>query len=361
MGEITKMESQVRIPEQSLLAMGTGLIALDIVEGKSVAYRSAGGSCGNVMAMLAWLGWEVRPFGRIGKDVYGDCIIQEFESLNIKSEYLIRDKLVATPVIIQHLIETAEGEPSHRFSLTCPSCGIWLPRFRAGTILQAASILMSDIKPNVFYFDRVTPASVRLAQWARDKGAIVLFEPSSVGKDKLFRKAVDLCNVLKYSYDQLGHIEGLQNSLSPNLIIETHGKKGLCLRWLGNWSKLPSFPTSVFTDASGSGDWCSAGFLHFIGMHGQQNFLSLKKDEVTCAIEFGQALATLNCQFDGARGMMNFMSIKSVYSVIDSIIKKNKEFGVYVDKRFEPKPPIFLCNRCGYSHAKGGKQLTMAA
>lgn len=361
MGTITSIDQHMRIKDHPALALGTGLIALDIVVSESIVFRSAGGSCGNVMTMLAWLGWDAGPVGRIGEDSCGDYIIEEYEFRNVNTKYLIRDKLIETPVIIQKFSESSNGKRTHCFYLTCPVCKSWLPRYRSITIAQSASILCSNLKPNLFYFDRVTPASIRLVEWARDSGAIVLFEPSSVGKDKQFQQAVDLCHVLKYSKDQIGYPQILQNSASPGLIIETLGEHGLRMKWRGEWTKLPSFPTREFKDASGSGDWCSAGFLHFVGSYCDQDFSSLKHTDIQLAIKFGQALATINCQFEGARGMMNNMSFENVDKAIESVLNNDNDVKVSVDKHFVNMSPAFRCKNCGHAYSKGAKELTVAA
>lgn len=80
--------------------MGAGFIALDIVEGRTSTFTSTGGSCGNVMAILAWLGWNAAPIGRIGEDEAGDRILVEYEKLQVDTSYIIRDKLVATPILV---------------------------------------------------------------------------------------------------------------------------------------------------------------------------------------------------------------------------------------------------------------------
>lgn len=86
MGAIANIGQQMRIKDHSALAIGTGLIALDIVESDSFVFRSAGGSCGNVMTMLAWLGWDALPVGRIGGDVCGTIQLAR----SISFEMLIR-------------------------------------------------------------------------------------------------------------------------------------------------------------------------------------------------------------------------------------------------------------------------------
>lgn len=343
---MTRIDLQIKKYRNPSHAMGTGFIALDIVEGKGSTFGAAGGSCGNVMAMLAWLGWTASPTGRIGTDSAADFILSEYVALGVDCSRIVRDESVATPIVIQRSRETADGERTHRFSLSCPDCGGWLPRFRPMTIGQAAPTLESDLAPKVFYFDRVTPASLRLAKWAKDGGALVLFEPSSVGDEKPFQKAIDICHVLKYSHDRLGHIPDLAAAQSPELIVETLGAQGLRMRWRGSWSVMPAFNTDVFEDAAGSGDWCSAGLLHSVGAEGAEGFHKSERTDLERALKFGQALATLNCRFEGARGLMSFMDHQSVNKAFRALLETSAFSNLDHVERPQRSLPEDLCSLC---------------
>lgn len=343
---MTRIDLQIRKHRKSNPVIGTGFIALDIVEGKSDNFSTAGGSCGNVMAMLAWLGWTASPVGRIGRDSAGNYILNEYKKLGVDTRHIIRDKQIATPIVIQRFAETADGERTHRFSLSCPDCGGWLPRFRPMTINQATPILNSDFAPRIFYFDRVAPASLRLANWAKEAGALVLFEPSSVGDEKSFSQAVDLCHVMKYSHDRLGHVPDLAAAKSPRLIVETLGEEGLHMRWRGRWSTLPAFQESGFEDAAGSGDWCSAGLLHLVGGRGAEGFANLKKADLDRALKFGQALATLNCRFEGARGLMTHMNQQAANKALRSLAEKGTPVEFELDSTAVKRIPKNLCGLC---------------
>lgn len=346
MGAMVRIDLQIKTYKRSYLAMGTGFIALDIIEGKTGTFSAAGGSCGNVMEILAWLGWSSLPSGRIGKDAAGDYISEEYKQLGLNTEYLIRDEQVSTPIVVQRYTKTANGEKTHRFSLFCPDCGGWLPRFRPMTINQAAIMLDSNVAPRIFYFDRVTPSSLRLAKWAKDSGALVFFEPSSIGDEAAFFQAADICHVLKYSHDCLGHVPDLVTVKSPQLVVETKGGDGLSMRWRGRWSSLPAFRAPIFEDAAGSGDWCSAGFLHCVGVYGADGFANLKKADINYALKFGQALATLNCRFEGARGLMTYLDHRGANRALRSLVEKREPVELKYNLKSQYNVPVDFCNLC---------------
>ena len=346
MGAMTRIDLQIRKLTSGKSAIGAGFVALDIVEGRKKTFASTGGSCGNVMAILGWLGWNAQPTSRLGADPASEYIIEEYNEIGVDTSHLILDETVSTPIVIQKFTETAEGGRSHRFSLSCPDCGGWLPRFRTMTLKQAEQFMLDDSRPQIYYFDRVTPSTLKLARWARDLQALVVFEPSSLGDEKHFLQALELCDVLKYSNDRLGHIPDLAASNAPKLIIETLGDEGLKMRWRGRWSVLPAFDAPVFEDAAGSGDWCTAGLLHLIGGDGAEGLSKMKKPALDRALKFGQALATLNCGFEGARGLMNHMDQRTANRALRSLIERGEPLHIDDHLANVREMPEQLCDLC---------------
>ena len=309
----------IRKARKLLTCLGSGYVALDFVKGRYGDFSAVGGSCGNVMAILAWFGWNSIPTARIGNDEIGSAVLSEFAEIGVDNRYLISDVTVETPVVIQKFIEHLDGNRSHRFLLTCPDCGTWLPRFRAMTLLQANDVVKDIPIPNVFYFDRVAPSILKLARWAHDKGTLIVFEPSSIGDERTFQRAVELSHILKYSHDRLGYIPDLAAAKTPKIVIETLGSEGLRVRWRSRWSTLPSFKVLDFVDAAGSGDWCTAGLIHRLGQTGAKMLTGLRKAELDDALRFGQGLAAVNCAFEGARGTMMCLSLKQLNRALSNL------------------------------------------
>lgn len=289
--------------------LASGFIAMDIVEGEFETFSAAGGSCGNVMALLSFLGWTAQPVARLGADHAGSFIRAQFERLGVDASHVSNLSGVKTPIVIQRFVEGMDGERAHQFSLTCPDCGAWLPRYRPTTLKHASEVIAKDGFPDTFFFDRISPCALKLSCWARERGALVVFEPSSIGDERQFQKAVETAHILKYSHDRLGHLPDLAKVNGPKIVIETHGAEGLRVRWRSRWSRLPAFQASRFVDAAGSGDWCTAGVIHAIGQGGSKVLETMKKGRLDYALRLGQALASINCGFEGARGAMSKLDV----------------------------------------------------
>lgn len=291
---------------------GAGFVAMDVVDVEGDAFVAVGGSCGNVMAILAWLGWTTKPVARLGADATGGFIREELRGLGVDVSYLTEEKRVRSPIVLQRFVMARDGTRTHRFSLTCPECGRWLPRHRPITLAQARPLICGDEVPDVFYFDRVSPASLQLAETARNRDALVVFEPLSVEDESKFQRAVDTCHVLKYSHERLGYLPDLSFAVSPALIVETCGKTGLRYRWGSRWSQLDAFTLEDIVDAAGSGDWCTAMLIHHLGRAGAEFFVNSPKEAVEAALRDGQAAAAINCGFRGARGAMQVLALSEL-------------------------------------------------
>ena len=113
--------------------VGTGLVASDWLLIGSDRVRPneiyAGGSCGNVLAILAYLGWESYPVARLGRDRQAEHVVSDFKRWNVRTDFVFREEKGVTPVIIIRLREV-NGKKTSRFEWRHPSSGEWLPRYR---------------------------------------------------------------------------------------------------------------------------------------------------------------------------------------------------------------------------------------
>lgn len=345
---MTRIDLVLKPATTSPACVGVGFLAADIVQGSAEEFVVAGGSCGNVMAILAWLGWRSVPVARLGHDWAAKIIRKDLGGLGVSCEHVSSEKTVQTPIVIQRFVEESDGRRTHRFSLTCPECGGWLPRYRPFTLSQADTLIANSKAPQTLYLDRVSPAALRIATWAHQKGSLIVFEPSSIGDERQFQKAVDLCHVLKYSHDRLGHLRDLGGAKSPKIIIETLAEDGLRVRWRGQWSEIPAFQAPRFRDGAGSGDWCSAGLMHIIGIHGSAVFDTLKKPRLLSALRFGQALAAINCGYEGARGAMFALSREQMAKALTALTSRKPESVTLDDESggYDNVVPKKICATC---------------
>lgn len=309
-----------------------GSIMLDIAVRESVTGQEAfgawaGGQCGNVAAILSFLGWISYPVTHMGLDSAGDALLKDFERWGVNTSLLFRGPETDTPMIVQKFVEQMHDgfqpddlcsrstpQSGHRFSLSCPWCGSRLPRPRPDLAICVEAVVSRVASPDVFFFDEVSDASIALAQIYARTGSLIYFEPSEANESESFKRAACIAHIIKFAADRIPVVTGVIEQCAAPLLIQTRGKAGLafCYRpHSSDWHELPAYEATV-CDTVGSGDWLSAGIIHYLGWPGKNTFSNHSLETVVRGLNFGQALAAINCEYDGARGAMYASSIDHI-------------------------------------------------
>jgi len=333
------------------VCLGTGLIALDVVIDLSDGGKAsvwAGGSCGNVLTILAFLGWSSYPIANHKDDSTSKTILDDLARWGVKSEFMFRSKKGVTPIVIEKLYHD-ENQSTHKFHFKCPVCGAQLPRNRPISYGLVSKIESDLPSAKVFYFDRVSKAAVNIAKQQKKNGALVIFEPSILSREQLFRESLEVAHVVKYSTSQID-ISHFKANIP--LEIQTLGAKGLKFRSSSTsnkeWQGLPAFSLSGLVDSTGAGDWCTAGIVHSIGQKGADGFIAASAEELKDALLFGEALAALKCMYKGARGIMYNLSREELLSftcyLLDGRNPATLRFPLSLE--MEPKNLKHICSAC---------------
>lgn len=288
------------------ICVGAGLISLDILikdEGIRPVSYYVGGTCGNIMMILSYMGWSTYPIARLDNSKYTDRLLADMHKHNVNTEYISTDN-GSTPVIIQRNIIDKDGHPTHKFECR-GSNGRFYLNFSSLTKKQAQDILSEiDIVPNVFFFDRVSPAIIDMAKEFKVKGALIYFEPSCKISEKHFDECVELADIIKFA-DQRISDTSYFDSISNTIIIQTLGDKGLKFRYNSQWIDLPPIRNNNVIDTVGAGDWTSAALIYQLGGYSRQLILqSANSKEMKVLLKKAQKIGSMSCSYDGARGMM---------------------------------------------------------
>jgi fructokinase len=330
------MNNRLWIKKRSsnIVCVGMGLVALDVVINDNPGQKpqiSAGGSCANVLTILSFLGWRAYPIARLKKDKAAQLILDDLKRWKVKNKFIQRDKAGSTPVIVERITKSKNGTPRHRFEWNCPKCGSWFQSYKPFLSREVEGVVGKLPNPKMFFFDRVSRSTLELAKECKNRGALIVFEPSGVKDKNLFRDCLRVAHILKYSHEKLGNAkELLQHSIVP-LEIETLGSAGLRYK-LRNGNKgirvketLKAFEVESLADSAGAGDWCTAGIVHALGRGGARSFEKSTVADIEDALVFGQSLAALNCQFEGARGGMYNLTKARFESMLKEIRQGSKQ------------------------------------
>lgn len=338
---------------------GTGLVALDLVvsrhrEGRTQQY--AGGTCGNVLTILSFFGWDAYPISRLNGDFTSRWVREDLERWGVHTDYMSLEPTGPAPVIIEWINEDKQGRRSHRYSFVCPTCGSRKPAHKPVLASAAKQLVPKIHEPDVFFFDRVSRASVLLARHSRENGAVIFFEPSGVGEPKLFREALSLAHILKYSSDRMGDVMPGYPRKRVLLEIETKGAAGLRFRSrlssykTTGWEHLDALPVPKLKDAAGAGDWLTAMLLDRIARPRSAGFEQTTKKTLLDALRIGQAAAAWNCGFEAPRGGMYCCSDAASFAAEVQTISSGKRPTVVaandVTPREKDSPLNVACLKC---------------
>jgi sugar/nucleoside kinase (ribokinase family) len=333
---------------------GAGLIALDLVvsaDPQSPVRAWAGGTCGNVLSILAYLGWTSFPVARMNGDPASERVRSDMSRWGVRLDYAECEPRAHTPIIIQQIRRGRDGRPRHRFSWSCPRCGQWLPGFKPVTLRAVETVRPALANASAFFLDRLSRATLDLAALAASRGAVVVFEPSGQASEKLMAEAISLAHIVKYAAERLSGVRGVMSKDSATLLeVQTLGEQGLKFRHrLGGakpkWTHLPAIAAPRLVDTCGSGDWCTAGLMTGLAGDGLAGLQAADLDQVTEALRYGQALAAWNCGFEGARGGMYGVNAAGFQRQVESLL--DGDWDEYHHATPEPEPEaIVACPAC---------------
>lgn len=302
------------------ICIGAGLVCLDILinndNRRPISYY-VGGTCGNVMMILSYMGWTSYPIARLDDTKYTIRLIEDLKRNNLKVDYISTND-GTTPVIIQKNIVDKNGVPTHKFEIK-NNKGRFFLNFSSLTIKQADIIIDSiSFVPAVFFFDRISPAIIKLANYFKDKGSIIYFEPSCKITERNFFKCIDLSDVVKFANQRIKDI-GFASDYDNKLFIQTLGSDGLIFKFKDyDWTKIPSVKNLSIVDTSGAGDWTTSILIDQIFSNTIDSIDNLTLEFIERSLLLSQKYAALSCSYEGARGMMS-VKLEEIKRIINSL------------------------------------------
>lgn len=287
------------------IAVGAGLISLDVLiwDGQRVPISYyVGGTCGNVMMILAHMGWESYPIARLDGTKDGVRVLDDMKRHQVHTDF-VSTQDGKTPVIVQRNFINKDGIPTHKFE-SRNNMGRFYLDFKSLTLKQANDVIERiDFVPKVFFFDRVSPAILKLSLHFKKNGSVIFFEPSSRGGNvSLFNKCVEVADIVKFSEQRIKDIEQFEG-YKDKLFIQTLGARGLNYRLSEGWKHLEPIENDKIVDTAGAGDWTAAAFINelFNSRKGLRGFTEPYIEE---ALNEAQKVGAESCSYEGARGMM---------------------------------------------------------
>ena len=284
--------------------IGIGLVSLDMLmrgDDETRVSCRVGGTCGNVMMILSHLGWDTYPIARLDGSQYSATMLRNMEQFGVHTDFVSTGNDGKTPIIVQHNIIDKDGHPTHKFTFRDGRGGFYLA-YSAVTIRQAQAIAEElSFVPDVFFFDRVSPATALLARTLRERGSLVVFEPSVKKLDAKFFQCVEQSHIVKFAAQRIPDAD-FADRFPDKLFIQTLGAEGLRYNLRGaGWKSLPPVVNPNVVDTSGAGDWTTSAFLDALP---SLSFAALDDAAIRASLTAAQQTGSLSCSHEGARGMM---------------------------------------------------------
>ena len=294
---------------KKLTCLGVGTFPLDNLQkknGKDVKtiYQHVGGTCGNVMSILAWMGWHTLPAARLDDSEAGLLIKADLESYGCDTRLVSNTPDGGTTILdIIHKIGR-DGKPKTAYMPHSPRGGRFV-NHRFWTLKQAQTLFDSlEEMPDVFFFDRCAPGNILLAQLFHERGVLVYYEPDEP-VDRNFLRAVAASNIVKFSDEKHPDVS-FTEGFTDKLFIQTMNEKGLRFKLRAEgWITIPPEHNPHAVDGEGAGDWTTSAFINEMGHHHRLTFDRIHQPNVTHYLEEAQRLASMSVSYIGAKGLIH--------------------------------------------------------
>ena len=184
-----------------------GYLPLDIVSHRGEFWHSAGGTAGNVAAVLGFLGWDAAVIADLGDDAAGRFVRRDLQKANVSVGYLRLCADRSTPRIVHEI-----NSSGHRYLFRCSNCARTFPSSRPLRLSRAQELARVIPTPRVFFFDRINAGTVLLAEHFKSSGSVVVLEPSRQARLDLMKRAVLAADVVKHADDRKTGVEQFEPS-----------------------------------------------------------------------------------------------------------------------------------------------------
>lgn len=297
--------------------VGTGLLALDLIvqhgpDGERLS-ASGGGTCGNVLAILARLGWEATWLGAMAPSAAGRMVLDEMQRGGVQT-YTSPD-VVPPPIFAHHIRLSLDGHATHWFSDACPVCARPLPRYARPSDTWMRSQTHHVCAADVFFVDRLSAGVLDLAQLAHERGALVVYEPSSASDTPWMADMIAIADVVKFSSDRASALSGRTPPNERVLWVETRGREGLhwSLGRVGARHEVtPAVRNPRAIDACGAGDWFTSALLFGLARTHKRP-VDLSFAQLAALMHQASGIAAWSCGFLGARGGLYDAPVRAIF------------------------------------------------
>lgn len=273
---------------------------------ETIEVESVGNTCGNVSAILPYLGVKSFPVAHFDLSEQGKYLKEDLERYGADTRFVQNTIKGGTPMLrCTHKRDKATGEHVVAYHGYSPDSRFAKRKFIRERDEAPALLESLDFVPDVYFFDAAEAGVRCLAKELRKKGTLVYFEPENCKDVKKFLKAVEVSDIVKFSHENildLSFTEQYQNKL----FIRTMGAEGLEFNLCGKgWEKVAPVPNANVVDWEGAGDWTSSQFIACLCDKELLSIDALNINNVRACLEQACATASRSVSYLSSKGMID--------------------------------------------------------
>lgn len=276
---------------------------------ETVIVESVGNTCGNVAAILPYLGVQSFPVAHFDLSEQGLQIKEDLQRYGADVRFVQNSAGGGTTLLrCTHKRDKMTGEHTVSFRATSP--GSRFPRRRFLRVRDEAPAFMEklDFVPDVFFFDAPEAGLRYLAGELRNKGTLVYFEPESDADKAKFLKAVEVSDIVKFSHEKVSDLDFVAQN-SDKLFIRTMGAEGLEFNLCGQgWVKVATVPNENVVDWEGAGDWTTSQFIACLCEKEMLSVAQMTAETVRSCLEVACRTASRSVSYMGSKGMIGSLN-----------------------------------------------------
>ena len=273
---------------------------------ETIIAESVGNTCGNVAAILPYLGVQTFPIVHLDQSEQGYLIKNDLQRYGADVRFVQNSANGGTTLLrCTHKRDKMTGEHTTSFRATSP--GSRFPRRRFMRVRDEAPAFMEnlDFVPDIFFFDAAEAGLRYLASELRKKGTLVYFEPESDADKAKFLKAVEVSDIVKFSHEKVGNLDFVAQN-SDKLFIRTMGAEGLEFNLCGQgWVKIDPVPNDNVVDWEGAGDWTTSQFIACLCEKDMLSVAQMTVESVRRCLEVACSTASRSVSYMGSKGMIS--------------------------------------------------------
>ena len=276
---------------------------------ETIVAECVGNTCGNVAAILPYLGVQSFPVAHFDKSEQGLQIKEDLQRYGADVRFVQNSANGGTTLLrCTHKRDKMTGEHTVSFRATSP--GSRFPRRRFLRVRDEAPVFVEklDFVPDVFFFDAAEAGLRYLAGELRSKGTLVYFEPESDADKAKFLRAVAVSDIVKFSHEKVSDLDFVAQN-TDKLFIRTMGAEGLEFNLCGQgWVKIAPVANDNVVDWEGAGDWTTSQFIACLCEKDMLSVAQMTAETVRSCLEIACRTASRSVSYMGSKGMIGLLN-----------------------------------------------------